>query len=226
MQQQDNQKGYLNSNAESEEKNLLDKGDPNHNKHQSEANLQTGDISSNNAEANSQKPRKSPKGATSEQYENQGQGEGGESMLIEDLEGNQGEQGVKTEKVEISLPIDDMSFNPEDFSEEKINQYAVMTAFKRENRRYCAHCQRFKPQRTHHCSQCGHCILKMDHHCPWVNNCVGFFNYKYFLNMIFWAGKMLLTALLMFVSCISGFYRMHFYRSDSRYVVRSESKCH
>lgn len=49
----------------------------------------------------------------------------------------------------------------------------------------CQRCLKTKPDRCHHCSQCNRCILKMDHHCPWLNNCIGFYNYKYFICLLF-----------------------------------------
>ena len=63
-------------------------------------------------------------------------------------------------------------------------------------RRYCLMCNVFKPERCHHCSICNTCILNMDHHCPWINNCVGFYNRKYFVQMLFY-----LSTLLVFSGC-------------------------
>jgi hypothetical protein len=53
-------------------------------------------------------------------------------------------------------------------------------------RRYCLMCNVFKPDRCHHCSICNKCVLNMDHHCPWINNCIGFFNRKFFIQMLFY----------------------------------------
>lgn len=53
-------------------------------------------------------------------------------------------------------------------------------------RRYCLMCNVFKPERCHHCSLCHKCVLNMDHHCPWINTCIGFFNRKYFIQMLFY----------------------------------------
>ena len=54
--------------------------------------------------------------------------------------------------------------------------------FKR--KRYCLICNAFKPERSHHCSICNKCVLNMDHHCPWVDNCIGFYNRKYFMQLL------------------------------------------
>jgi len=51
-------------------------------------------------------------------------------------------------------------------------------------RRYCKMCNVWKPDRTHHCSTCNRCILNIDHHCPWINNCVGFYNRKFFIQLL------------------------------------------
>ncbi|CRG93678.1 palmitoyltransferase, putative [Plasmodium gallinaceum] len=53
-------------------------------------------------------------------------------------------------------------------------------------RRYCKICNIWKPDRTHHCSACNRCVLNMDHHCPWINNCVGFFNRRFFMQLLFY----------------------------------------
>ena len=53
-------------------------------------------------------------------------------------------------------------------------------------KRYCLICNAFKPERSHHCSVCNSCVLNMDHHCPWVNNCIGFYNRRFFMQLLFY----------------------------------------
>jgi len=63
-------------------------------------------------------------------------------------------------------------------------------------RRYCKMCNVWKPDRTHHCSICNRCILNMDHHCPWINNCVGFYNRKFFIQLLLYAYVILVLIAL------------------------------
>lgn len=68
-------------------------------------------------------------------------------------------------------------------------------------RRYCLMCNVFKPERCHHCSICNRCVLNMDHHCPWINNCIGFFNRKYFIQMLFY----IIFTLTFIIACNAKF---------------------
>lgn len=68
-------------------------------------------------------------------------------------------------------------------------------------KRYCLICNAFKPERSHHCSICNVCILNMDHHCPWVDNCIGFYNRKFFMQLLFY-----LTLVLIYYDCSSCYY--------------------
>jgi len=67
-------------------------------------------------------------------------------------------------------------------------------------KRYCLICNAFKPERSHHCSVCNICVLNMDHHCPWVDNCIGFYNRKYFMQLLFY-----LCLLTLFIVSSLGF---------------------
>ena len=62
--------------------------------------------------------------------------------------------------------------------------------------RYCLMCNVFKPLRCHHCSMCNRCVLNMDHHCPWINSCIGFYNRKYFIQMVFYLIIVIISTII------------------------------
>ncbi len=70
-------------------------------------------------------------------------------------------------------------------------------------KRYCLICNAFKPERSHHCSVCNLCVLNMDHHCPWVNNCIGFYNRKFFMQLLFYV---FLISWYIFFTCFNDVY--------------------
>ena len=62
--------------------------------------------------------------------------------------------------------------------------------------RYCLMCNVFKPLRCHHCSMCNRCVLNMDHHCPWINSCIGFYNRKFFIQMVFYLILTIISSII------------------------------
>jgi len=49
---------------------------------------------------------------------------------------------------------------------------------------YCRYSSRPKPPRSHYDHVTKSLVLNMDHYCPWMFNCVGYFNYRYFFNFL------------------------------------------
>ncbi|KAL7495675.1 hypothetical protein ACHAWT_003979 [Skeletonema menzelii] len=50
---------------------------------------------------------------------------------------------------------------------------------------YCRFSKQPKPPRSHYDHVTKSLVLNMDHYCPWMFNCVGFFNYRFFVNFLF-----------------------------------------
>ena len=67
----------------------------------------------------------------------------------------------------------------------------------------CNFCNSKKFKRSSHCRTCNRCILMRDHHCPYIANCVGFKNFQYFFNFLFWGD---LGLLFYVISCIKYYF--------------------
>lgn len=70
------------------------------------------------------------------------------------------------------------------------------------HQRKCEICSTFKPQRCHHCRTCRRCVLRMDHHCQWINNCVGYWNYKAFFILVFFATVASIYSTVIFIASV------------------------
>ncbi|GMN21807.1 hypothetical protein TIFTF001_050162, partial [Ficus carica] len=65
----------------------------------------------------------------------------------------------------------------------------------------CDKCSTYRPPRAHHCRVCRRCVLRMDHHCMWVNNCIGYWNYKAFFVLVFYATISSIYSTVMVITC-------------------------
>lgn len=93
-------------------------------------------------------------------------------------------------------------------------------------RRYCKMCNVWKPDRTHHCSICNRCILNMDHHCPWINNCVGFYNRKFFIQLLAYVyASLAIVVLFMAPELYSRFSRLLHAQSQGTNVTMEWIQC-
>jgi len=53
---------------------------------------------------------------------------------------------------------------------------------------FCTNSRQAKPPRAHFDHVTKSLVLNMDHYCPWMFNVVGYFNYRYFCNFLFYVG--------------------------------------
>ncbi|SGZ48481.1 CIC11C00000000793 [Sungouiella intermedia] len=72
--------------------------------------------------------------------------------------------------------------------------------------RWCSTCQVWKPDRCHHCSTCNKCFLRMDHHCPWFACCIGFYNQKFFVQVLVYITVFCLVATIVSFSILYQFF--------------------
>ena len=80
---------------------------------------------------------------------------------------------------------------------------------------YCRWSSQPKPPRSHYDHVTKALVLNMDHYCPWMFNCVGYFNYRYFFNFLWFVATALIYGT---VICFPAFMKLntHEYRSQLR----------